>query len=124
MTDARNFGFFVDVPGLGLSGLVHLSSIEDDFYIFDAARGHLIGRRTRRVIKLGDQITVQVYKVDTFKKQVDFQLVTAGPARPAAPPARPAGAPGRRTGRPGDTTPRRHPGGNFQRQAGRQERRR
>ena len=83
VTDARNFGFFVDVPGLGMSGLVHLSSIEDDFYIFDAARGHLIGRRTRRVIKLGDRLTVQVYKVDSFKKQVDFQLVNTGPARPA-----------------------------------------
>ena len=74
----------MDVPGLGMSGLVHLSSIEDDFYVFDAARGHLMGRRTRRVIKLGDQITVQVYKVDAFKKQVDFQLV-----RPASVPSVP-----------------------------------
>ncbi|MGA2557446.1 MAG: ribonuclease R, partial [Verrucomicrobiota bacterium] len=67
VTDVRNFGFFVDVPGLGMSGLVHLSSIEDDFFVFDQARGHLMGRRTRRLIKLGDQIIVQVYKVDTFK---------------------------------------------------------
>ncbi len=33
-----------------------------------------IGRRTRRVIKLGDKVTVQVFKVDGFKKQTDFQL--------------------------------------------------
>jgi ribonuclease R len=72
--DVRNFGFFVDVPGLGLSGLVHLSSIEDDFYVFDAARNHLVGRRTRRVIQLGAQLAVQVSKVDTFKRQVDFRL--------------------------------------------------
>src|SRR5208282_3122437 len=75
--DVRNFGFFVDVSALGLSGLVHLSSVEDDFYVFEPARNHLIGRRTRRVIKLGDKVTVQVFKVDGFKKQVDFQLVTA-----------------------------------------------
>ncbi len=108
VTDARNFGFFVDVPGLGMSGLVHLSSIQDDFFIFDQARGHLVGRRTRRIIKLGDRLTVQVYKVDTFKKQVDFQLVPSAPARPAAPPVR-------RAGRPGDPAPSRHPGQHFPR---------
>ena len=73
--DIRNFGFFVDVSGLGLSGLVHLSSIQDDFFVFDSARSILVGRRTRRVIKLGDRLQVQVEKVDTFKKQVDFRLV-------------------------------------------------
>ena len=75
--DVRNFGFFVDVSALGMSGLVHLSSVEDDFYVFEPARNHLIGRRTRRVIKLGDKVTVQVFKVDGFKKQVDFQLAAA-----------------------------------------------
>jgi ribonuclease R len=72
--DVRNFGFFVDVSALGLSGLVHLSSVEDDFFVFDAERNQLVGRRTRRVIRLGDKVTVQVSKVDTFKKQVDFKL--------------------------------------------------
>ncbi len=74
VTDVRNMGFFVDVPGVGLSGLVHLSSIQDDFFIFDPSRNHLMGRRTRRIIKLGDKVMVQVYKVDSFKKQVDYQL--------------------------------------------------
>jgi ribonuclease R len=85
--DVRNFGFFVDVPALGMSGLVHLSSVEDDFYIFDATRNLLVGRRTRRVIRLGDNVTVQVGKVDTFKKQVDFQLTGQPPkARKKTPP--------------------------------------
>jgi ribonuclease R len=74
VTDVRNFGFFVDVPGLAMSGLVPLSTIEDDFYVFDESRRNLVGRRTRRVITLGDKLTVQVAKVDTFKKQVDFRL--------------------------------------------------
>ena len=39
VTDVRNFGFFVDVPGLAMSGLVPLSSVEDDFYVFDGTRG-------------------------------------------------------------------------------------
>jgi ribonuclease R len=84
VTDVRNFGFFVDVSGLAMSGLVPLSAVEDDFYVFDAARNHLVGRRTRRVIRLGDRVTVQVAKVDTFKKQVDFRLV-GSPRQPTRP---------------------------------------
>ena len=88
--DVRNFGFFVDVSGLGMSGLVHLSSIEDDFYVFDAARNHLVGRRTRRVIQLGEKLTVQVAKVDTFKKQVDFRLSkSAAKRKTSGPPGAP-----------------------------------
>jgi ribonuclease R len=74
VTDVRNFGFFVDVTGLAMSGLVPLSLMDDDFYVFDEMRRNLVGRRTRRIIRLGDRLTVQVAKVDTFKKQVDFEL--------------------------------------------------
>ena len=76
VTDVRNFGFFVDVTDLGLSGAVPLSSIKDDFYQFDGMRSRVIGRRSRRIIQLGDRVTVQVAKVDRFKKQVDFKLAT------------------------------------------------
>jgi ribonuclease R len=75
--DVRNFGFFVDVPGLAMSGLVHLSTIVDDLFVFEPTRNHLVGRRTRRIIRLGDRVEVQVAKVDTFKKQVDFRLTGA-----------------------------------------------
>ncbi|HXB58272.1 MAG TPA: ribonuclease R [Candidatus Acidoferrales bacterium] len=78
VTDLRNFGFFVDVTGLAMSGLVPLSTLEDDFYIYDEPRNQLIGRRTRRVIRLGDKLEVQVAKVDTAKKQVDFKLAVKG----------------------------------------------
>ena len=86
VTDVRNFGFFVDVSGLAMSGLVPLSTVEDDFYVFDSERSQLVGRRNRRVIRLGDKVEVQVAKVDSFKKQVDFRL------------AKEAGAPGQAPG--------------------------
>jgi ribonuclease R len=83
VTEVRNFGFFVDVSDVSLSGLVHLSSVEDDFYVFDPARVVLVGRRSRRVIKLGDKVRVTVAKVDPFKKQVDFKMVQQkGDSRP------------------------------------------
>ncbi|HEU5068800.1 MAG TPA: ribonuclease R [Verrucomicrobiae bacterium] len=120
VTDVRNFGFFVDVPGLAMSGVVPLSTVEDDFFVFDQRRNQLVGRRTRRVIRLGDKVTVQVAKVDRFKKQVDFRLAPTArtpirasqtlrraPHRPGAKPvaSRPAFTPrpaGKRTssGRP------------------------
>ena len=96
VTDVRNFGFFVDVPGVGLSGLVHLSSIQDDFFVFEPARNHLIGRRSRRIIKLGDKIVVQIYKVDSFKKQVDFQLANVTASKKPAPSLRPKFVKGQR----------------------------
>jgi ribonuclease R len=94
VTDVRNFGFFVDVPGLAMSGLVPLSLIQDDFYVFDEARRNLVGRRTRRMIKLGDKLTVQVARVDKFKKQVDFCLATeeGKVAAPRPPGSRPNAA--------------------------------
>lgn len=79
--DVRNFGFFVDVPSLGLSGLVHISSLQDDFYEFDFNRSQLLGRRTRRVVKLGDRVEVEVAKVESFKKQVDFRLADGKPSQ-------------------------------------------
>ena len=82
VTDVRNFGFFVDVPGLAMSGLVPLSLMRDDFYVFDEGRRNLVGRRTRRMIRLGDRLTVQVAKVDSFKKQVDFCLAEVTAPRP------------------------------------------
>jgi ribonuclease R len=101
VTDVRNFGFFVDVPGLAMSGLVPVSALEDDYYVFDAERNQLLGRRTRRLFRLGDKVTVQVSRIERFKKQVDFRLVRE--ARPQrGTPTRGATASGHRP-RPGTT---------------------
>ena len=51
-------------------------------------RSQLIGRRNRRVIRLGDKVQVQVAKVDSFKKQVDFRLARDGDDGSARPPRR------------------------------------
>jgi ribonuclease R len=95
VTEVRNFGFFVDVPGLGMRGLVPLSGLSEDFFQFEPQRAQLIGRRTRRIFKLGDEVQVQIAKVDTFKRQVDFKL-----AQEACPVQRSTGARGPRHSRP------------------------
>jgi ribonuclease R len=82
VTDLRNFGFFVDVPGLGMNGLVPLSLLDDDFYEFDPARNRIQGRRHHRLIQLGDEVEVQIAKISSSKRQIDFRLVpTPGQAK-------------------------------------------
>jgi ribonuclease R len=74
VTDVRNFGFFVDVPALSMSGVVPLSTLVEDFFVFMPEKSQLVGRRTRKVIRLGDNMRVQVARVNSVKKQVDFRL--------------------------------------------------
>lgn len=71
--DVRNFGFFVELPEFLLTGLVHVSSLEGDFYIHEPSRGRLCGRRTKKTYQVGDFLEVAVERVDMFKQQVDFK---------------------------------------------------
>ncbi|MFT5052732.1 MAG: ribonuclease R, partial [Chlamydiales bacterium] len=91
VTDVLNFGFFVDVSSLGMTGLVPLSSLNDDFYEFDAVKVQVRGRRTRRVIRLGDRVEVEIAKVDTVKKRMDFRLAEPLKKESAKPARRRAG---------------------------------
>jgi ribonuclease R len=72
--DVRNYGLVVELPDAIVTGVVHVSTLSDDFYRFDAAQRRLIGRRTNRRYKVGDEIRVYVARVDTFKQQIDFAI--------------------------------------------------
>jgi ribonuclease R len=71
----RNFGFFVELPDSLMQGLVHISTLGDDFYTYDERRECLTGRRNKRVIKVGDKLLVQLERVDLIKRQIDFRVV-------------------------------------------------
>ena len=73
----RNYGLLVELPDFVLSGLVHVSELDDDFYQFDATRQRFVGKRRRKVYGIGDHIEVEVADVDTFKRQVDFRIADA-----------------------------------------------
>ena len=60
----------------------------DDFYVFDPGSGKMHGRRTGRVIQLGDRVEVQVRSVDRYKKQVDFALTKGSAVKSEKPQAR------------------------------------
>ncbi len=70
--DVRSFGLIVELPQFLLTGLIHISQLSDDFYLFDAARLQFVGRSSRRKFKTGDAVKVIVSRVDIYKRQVDF----------------------------------------------------
>ena len=74
ISGVTSFGFFVQLPNL-VEGLVHVSSLVDDYYHFDEARYTLVGERRGRTFRLGDEVRVQVVRVDTRQSLIDFRLV-------------------------------------------------
>lgn len=70
--DVRNYGLLVELPDHMITGLIHVSALPDDFFIFDAGRFRFIGRRSRRVFQLGQKLKVNPVRVDIGKRQVDF----------------------------------------------------
>ena len=79
--DVRNYGLVVELPDALVTGVVHVSTLSDDFYRFDAAQRRLIGRRTNRRYRVGDEIRVYVARVDTFKQQIDFAIADLAPKK-------------------------------------------
>ena len=67
----------LELPDALVTGLVHVSSLMDDFYSFEPARRQLIGRRSRKRFSVGDELSVFVVRVDAFKRQVDFAIALA-----------------------------------------------
>jgi ribonuclease R len=80
IVDVRNYGLMVELPDALVTGLVHVSSLMDDFFVFEPARRQLIGRRSRKRFSVGDQLSVFVVRVDAFKRQVDFAIALASDA--------------------------------------------
>jgi len=72
--DVRNYGLLIELPDVLMTGLIHVSSLTDDFYSFQEPQRRLIGRQSRRRFSIGDQLRVYVVRVDSFKRQVDFAL--------------------------------------------------
>jgi ribonuclease R len=81
IVDVRNYGLAVELPDALITGLVHISSLNDDFYLFEPSRRQLIGRRARKRFSIGDEVRVFVVRVDPFKRQVDFAIASDTPRK-------------------------------------------
>ena len=105
ITGVQTFGLFVELSEVYVQGLVHVSSMTDDYYAFNEKAHLLKGENTKKIYRLGDQVEVQVVRVDLERRQLDLGLVdvlarAAGSGRRhAAPPPRGRRGLSRRAGR-------------------------
>ncbi len=75
VTGVADYGFFAMAEKLPVEGLVHVSTLSEDFYHYDEAAHTLTGRRKRRTYRLGDRVRVAVVRVDLPRRQLDFRVV-------------------------------------------------
>jgi ribonuclease R len=86
VTGVEEFGMFVQGLELPAEGLIHVSSLADDFYRYDRASHTLSGYRSGNRFRLGDTVHVSVARVDVDRRELDFRLVAR--AKSAARPKR------------------------------------
>ncbi|PPS44748.1 ribonuclease R family protein [Chroococcidiopsis sp. TS-821] len=82
ITGVQSYGFFVEITvpdasgkQLRVEGLVHVSSLKDDWYEYRARQQALFGRKSRTAYRLGDRVAVQVKNVDYYRQQIDLVTV-------------------------------------------------
>ncbi|MBS0225832.1 MAG: ribonuclease R [Proteobacteria bacterium] len=103
ISGVTSFGLFVELTESKVSGLVHVTSLPQDFYHFDPIRKTLTGDRRGLEFRLGDQVEVIVLKASLEDRRIDFKLVDdpASPHSTDSPrPSAPRGKPAKRSKKP------------------------
>ncbi|MBC1604270.1 ribonuclease R [Listeria rocourtiae] len=81
ISSVTNFGMFIELPNT-IEGLAHVSTMKDDYYQFHQNQLAMIGERTGRVYRIGDEVEVEVTKVDVDHREIDFALRSLGKETP------------------------------------------
>jgi ribonuclease R len=74
ISSVTSFGVFVELDNT-VEGLVHISNMDDDYYIFDEKNYCLIGERTKKTFKIGDIVQVKLIIVNIQKAEIDFLFI-------------------------------------------------
>lgn len=74
VSSVTSFGLFVQLENT-IEGLVHFNNMDDDFYRFDEENYYIIGERTNRIYRLGDEVRIEVIGADVGKRNIDFRLI-------------------------------------------------
>ncbi|MCF6230659.1 MAG: ribonuclease R [Gammaproteobacteria bacterium] len=75
VTSVTGFGLFVEMKDIYIEGLIHITSLADDYFHFDPAKHRLQGERSGISYRLADPVRVRVTRVDLDERKVDFELV-------------------------------------------------
>ncbi|MGI9270749.1 MAG: ribonuclease R [Woeseiaceae bacterium] len=73
ITGVTNFGVFVQITELQIDGLVHVTSLANDYYHYESGAQRLVGERTGKAFSLGDAMRVRVHRVDLDTRRIDFR---------------------------------------------------
>jgi ribonuclease R len=98
ISGVTDFGLFVRLDEISVDGMVHISELGDDYYVYDERRHRLVGERTGRVWRLGDPLEVRLARIDLDAMQLQLLPVDVKPDARAARRGK-SGRPGRRTPR-------------------------
>tara|TARA_Y100001968_G_C19453588_1_gene770511 strand:- start:12937 stop:13851 length:915 start_codon:yes stop_codon:yes gene_type:complete len=74
ITGVQSYGFFTEIPPLMIDGLVHVSSLQDDWYEYRSRQNLLVGRKSKRTFQLGDKVNIKIMKVDLLRNQIDLEV--------------------------------------------------
>jgi len=77
ITGVVDFGVFVQVKGLQVDGLVHVSSLGADYFSRDRSGFRIVGARSGRTFRLGDNLRVRLVNVVIDERKIDFELAEA-----------------------------------------------
>jgi ribonuclease R len=75
VTGVTSFGLFVELPEFGVSGLVHVTAMPNDYYHFDPVSHSLTGKRRGVQLRLADRVRVEVTAVNLEERKIDLRLV-------------------------------------------------
>ncbi len=78
ITGVQSYGFFVEIEDWLVEGLVHVSSLKDDWYEYRSRHSCLVGRKNRIAYRLGDTVEVEIKSVDYYRQQIDLGTVRGG----------------------------------------------
>lgn len=98
ISSVTSFGMFIELENT-VEGLIRMGGLTDDYYHFDEAHMALIGERTSRVFRIGDEVKVRVARVNMDEHTIDFELVDMKPRSERGRPDWTGGGSGRSGGR-------------------------
>jgi len=84
VSGVTTFGIFVQLDALFIEGLVHVTELGSDYFVYDEIKNELRGERTGIRYRLSDRVRVQVSRVDLDARKIDFRLVRDTPIKPGA----------------------------------------
>jgi len=84
ITGVTGFGLFIELEELFVEGLVHISTLNDDLYTHIENKHSLVGRSTRRTLRIGDQARIKVASVSPATRKIEFILVGHTSSTPQA----------------------------------------